>query len=85
MTKINKIEGMEVINPEIPTNNKFILFAECINTEHNNAIRNTNSYMDDTKLTAEKTSTDKSTDTKPRNIKPPPIYIFMETSTMLSF
>ena len=51
------------------------MFAECINTEHNNAVRNTNSYRDDTNLTAEKTPTDKSTDTKPRNIKPPPIYI----------
>ena len=75
VTKINKTEGMETIHPEIPTNNRFSLFAECLNIEHNNTIRNTNSYTNDTKPTAEKISTHKSTDTNPRNIKPPPIYI----------
>ena len=66
---------MENIHPEIPTNNRFSLFDECLNTEHNNTIRNTNSYTDDIKSTAEKISTHKSTNTKPRNIKSPPIDI----------
>ena len=79
--QITKIEGMEInsmeiLNPEIPTKNRFSLFAECINKEQDNTNNHTNSHMENNKIHNEETAPiTNPTISKPRPIKSPPIYV----------
>ena len=67
---------METLNPEIPTKNRFSLFAECINKEQYNTNDHTNSHMENNKIHDEETAPITNPITsKPRSIKPPPIHV----------
>ncbi|KOX70233.1 hypothetical protein WN51_05669 [Melipona quadrifasciata] len=53
VTKINRIEGMDTINPDIHTKNRFSIFAECLIKEPDNEKTNIKPLMGN--LTAHKT------------------------------
>ena len=74
--EVMKINSMEILNTEIPTKNRFSLFAECINKEQHNTNDHTNSYIENSKIHDEEAvPITNPTTFKPRSIKPPPIYV----------
>lgn len=70
-SKINKIEGMDIINPDIHIKNKFSIFADCLITERQreNRHQTTNGKYENT------ISNKNSPNVKHSNVKPLPIYI----------
>ena len=67
---------MEILNPEIPTKNRFSIFAECINKEQDNTNNHTNFHMENNKIHDEETAfITNPIISKPRSIKQLPIYV----------
>ena len=75
VTKINKIEGMDIINLDIRTKDRFSIFADYLITETDNEKTNTKPQTENTIEHENTTSNTNPLNIKHSNVKPPPIYI----------